>query len=89
MPPTPEHRVPVVYGSAVLTGGGRVADRTILTALDWRPGTAIDIRPALPGVATPTTVAEAAHAVTANGRDASGVRDEPTPTASGCSTSRS
>lgn len=68
MPQTPDNRIHVVYGSALLTPAGRVADSTILKALGWQIGMPIDIQPSLPGVVTITTVPEAKHAVTANGQ---------------------
>ncbi|MGW4589769.1 AbrB/MazE/SpoVT family DNA-binding domain-containing protein [Amycolatopsis thermoflava] len=36
----------VVYGMAAVDCRGRVADRTVLTALSWTPGTRLDIREA-------------------------------------------
>ncbi|WP_147288984.1 hypothetical protein [Nocardia mexicana] len=62
MPQTPENRVHIVYGSALLTLAGRVADSSILKALGWRIGMPIDIQAALPGVVTMTMVSEAKHA---------------------------
>ncbi|AIJ23244.1 AbrB/MazE/SpoVT family DNA-binding domain-containing protein [Amycolatopsis methanolica] len=48
--PLPTMPVPrtsnVVYGMAAVDCRGRVADRTVLTALSWTPGTRLDIREA-------------------------------------------
>lgn len=53
-PPVPGHRSTpaahsgdgdVVYGLSTIGEGGRISDRHLLRALDWAPGTCLDIHP--------------------------------------------
>jgi hypothetical protein len=39
----PPHERPMLYGMATLDNGGRVCERRIMHALDWRPHQRLDV----------------------------------------------
>ncbi|WP_405132910.1 hypothetical protein [Nocardia sp. NBC_01388] len=68
MPTTSYNRVPVIFGSVLVNYAGRIAERSVLSALGWEAGTPIDIEPALPDVLLVTSSPDSAYAIARNGQ---------------------